>query len=204
MAAMVRREAGAKPVGVDGGSGRRARLTLVGMAAAILLVIGMGGAALWSRHQSGVDLVSSSRAALETEVLDQHIATLAMNSPLQVVSSDRHTVKPWFEGKLPFSFNLPENLPADTRLEGADFTYVHGKPAAQLIYSIGKHRVSVFLTERTDVGLVREMSYDRDGFHVTSLSEIGLDAVAVGDVDPNRLWGLVGLIEEAQAPNLQK
>ena len=42
---------------------------------------------------------------------DLHIATLAANQPPQVISSDRHTVKPWFQGKLPFSFNLPENLP---------------------------------------------------------------------------------------------
>ena len=55
-------------------------------------------------------------AALVTEVSDQHIATLAANAPPQVISSDRHTVKPWFQGKIPFSFNLPQALPADTTL----------------------------------------------------------------------------------------
>ena len=67
------------------------------------------------------DLVASSESAgLVTEVCDQHIATLAANSPPEVISSDRHTVKPWFQGRIPFSFNLPENLPADTTLDGAN------------------------------------------------------------------------------------
>ncbi len=57
-------------------------------------------------------IASNEYAALVTEATDQHIASLAAAAPPQVISSDRHTVKPWFQGKLPFSFNLPENLPA--------------------------------------------------------------------------------------------
>ena len=132
-------------------------------------------------------------------MLDQHIAALAANSPPEVLSSDRHTVKPWFQGKLPFSFNLPENLPADTKLEGADLTYIHGQPAAQLIYSIGKHRVSVFITQRTDMNEVFGPPRDHAGFHVAGFNTGDLDAIAVSDVDPGRLSGLVGQIFQAQA-----
>ena len=64
----------------------------------------------------------------------------------EVISTDRHTVKPWFQGKLPFSFNLPDNLPADTILRGGDLTYLNGQPAALLLFTIHKHEVSVFLT----------------------------------------------------------
>ncbi len=42
------------------------------------------------------------------ELTDLHVATLASSSPVDVVSTDRHTVKPWFAGKIPFTFNLPE------------------------------------------------------------------------------------------------
>src|SRR6185503_3723276 len=45
---------------------------------------------------------------LMSELVDQHVATLASSNPVDVVSTDRHTVKPWFEGKIPFTFNLPE------------------------------------------------------------------------------------------------
>lgn len=86
---------------------------------------------------------SSNFDGIVTEVCDQHVSMLAADGAPQVISSDRHTVKPWFQGKLPFSFNLPENLPTDTRLEWANLTYLYSEPAALLLYSVGKHRVSV-------------------------------------------------------------
>jgi anti-sigma factor RsiW len=185
---------------VTGGDNRtRTRLLFIGAAAAILLAVSIAGTALWSRHQSESAIASTNRAALETEMLDQHIATLAANSPPQVLSSDRHTVKPWFQGKLPFSFNLPENLPPDTKLEGADLTYIHGQPTALLLYSIGKHRVSVFVTQRTDMKVAFGPPRDHAGFHVAGFNTRDLDAIAVSDVDPGRLSGLVGLIFQAQS-----
>ena len=54
---------------------------------------------------------SQERLAAEhtlSEVADLHVATLASASPVDVVSTDRHTVKPWFQGRIPFTFNLPE------------------------------------------------------------------------------------------------
>ena len=115
-------------------------------AAALLLVF--SSMTLSQRHTRKVEIASAEHAALVTEVFDQHIAMLAGNLPPQVVSTDRHTVKPWFQGKIPFSFSLPENLPGDTTLDGANLTYLHNQPVAQLLYSIGKHRVSVFVRQK--------------------------------------------------------
>ena len=66
--------------------------------AAVLLIAALFG---WNQFRSRSD------AAL-AELVDMHVATLASASPVDVVSTDRHTVKPWFQGKLPFTFNLPE------------------------------------------------------------------------------------------------
>src|SRR5206468_2378082 len=112
-----------------------------GWVAAMCLLISGIGLSLMTIHRHAVQTAAVERAALATEVGDQHIATMAADLPPQVLSSDRHTVKPWFQGKLPFSFNLPENLPDDTKLEGANLTYLHNRPAAQLLYSVGRHRV---------------------------------------------------------------
>jgi anti-sigma factor RsiW len=137
---------------------------------------------------------------LVAEVSDLHIATLAANQPPQVISSDRHTVKPWFQGKLPFSFNLPSNLPADVVLEGANLTYLGNQPVAQLIYSIGRHRASVFLRQHNGKKLPMQAGTEYAGFHLTSFSTNDLDGVAVSDVDPSRLSDLAGMIEQAQTP----
>jgi anti-sigma factor RsiW len=199
MAAMLKDHSASTRRVAAGINGSRASLSLIAAAAAILLAVSVAGTALWSRHHSQAAIASSNQAALETEMLDQHIATLAGNSPPQVLSSDRHTVKPWFQGKLPFSFNLPENLPADTKLEGANLTYIHGQPAALLLYSIGKHRVSVFVTQRTDMKAAFGPPRDHAGFHVAGFNTRDLDAIAVSDVDPARLAGLVGMIFQAQS-----
>jgi anti-sigma factor RsiW len=142
---------------------------------------------------------SADYAGLVTEVCDQHIAMLAANSPPEVISSDRHTVKPWFQGKIPFSFNLPQNLPGDTTLDGANLTYLHNQPTAQLLYSIGKHRVSVFVQQRSGATTSNELFADHSGFHVVGFRTNDLSVVAVSDVDPGRLSDLVSRIEQAQA-----
>jgi anti-sigma factor RsiW len=153
---------------------------------------------LYQRQAHRAALASAESSALVSEVCDQHIATLAANTPPQVLSSDRHTVKPWFQGKLPFSFNLPENLPADTRLEGANLTYLHNQPAALLLYSIGKHRVSVFVQQKSRATGSSSPSTNHAGFHIAAFATSDLDFVAVSDVDPARLSGLAALIQNAQ------
>jgi anti-sigma factor RsiW len=147
---------------------------------------------------------SAEQAALITEVFDQHVATLADNQPLQVISTDRHTVKPWFQGRIPFSFNLPQGLPSDTTLDGANLTYLDNQPVAQLVYSIGKHRVSVFLRQNSSKADARDLQAERSGFHVMRFSTSDLEVVAVSDVDPARLAELVGAIGHAQTGDQQQ
>jgi anti-sigma factor RsiW len=151
------------------------------LAAALLLMISL---ASWRAvHQSN---------ALSAELLDQHLATLSSGSTPQVISTDRHTVKPWFQGRLPFSFNLPEPdaLPPDTTLRGADLVYLGGQPAALLIFSIHKHQASVFLTQRTG-GFVLTPRSTRSGFTVQSTTAAELRLTAVSDVNPTELDALV-------------
>jgi len=150
------------------------------------------------RAQSEAQIASAADAALVTEVFDQHVATLAGNMPLQVVSTDRHTVKPWFQGKIPFSFNLPQGLPGDTTLDGANLSYLRNQPVAQLLFSIGKHRVSVFLRQRSGQAEVNESLTERSGFHVIAFNTNDLDAIAISDVDPVRLTELANAIKHAQ------
>jgi anti-sigma factor RsiW len=166
-------------------------------AAAILLVI-FSGLILMQQGRRRSELAALEYQAQGSEVSDQHIATLAAGLGPQVISSDRHTVKPWFQGKLPFSFNLPGNLPGDTKLDGANLTYLNNQPVAQLLYSIGRHHVSVFMTERRTGEPTAERQSEHSGFKVTSVAVGDLDIVAVSDVDPVRLAELVSLIKNVQ------
>jgi anti-sigma factor RsiW len=165
------------------------RLAWAGLAAAIVLAVSLFG---WRQlHETN---------NLAAELLDQHLATLSSGATPQVISTDRHTVKPWFQGRLPFSFNLPESLPPDTTLKGADLTYLKGQPAALLLFTIHKHEVSVFLTQRLDGPDLTVLPATRSGFSVHSALTHALRIVAVSDVNPADLDTLVAALVKAQSP----
>jgi anti-sigma factor RsiW len=118
------------------------------------------------------------------EVADLHVATLASSSPVDVISSDRHTVKPWFQGKIPFAFDLPELQNSEFSLLGGRMTYLDQTPGAHLIYGVRKHRISVFvfqersLPDRLDQNspVTRKLS-----FNMETWSQSGLRYFVVGD-----------------------
>jgi len=160
------------------------------LAAAILLTISLLG---WRQfHQTN---------ALAAELLDQHLFTLSSAATPQVISTDRHTVKPWFQGRLPFSFNLPDAtaLPSDTTLKGADLTYLNGQPAALLLFTIHKHEVSVFLTQRSTSPTLVTLPSNRAGFTLHTATTPDLRIVAVSDVNPADLDNLIAALVKAQA-----
>jgi anti-sigma factor RsiW len=160
------------------------------LAAAILLTISLLG---WRQfHQTN---------ALAAELLDQHLGTLSTAATPQVISTDRHTVKPWFQGRLPFSFNLPDAtaLPPDTALKGADLTYLNGQPAALLLFTIHKHEVSVFLTQYTIGPTFAALPSTRAGFTLHTATTPDLRIVAISDVNPADLDNLIAALVKAQA-----
>jgi anti-sigma factor RsiW len=164
--------------------------------AAIVVVVAALGFMQQVQHQN--EIAAGRQSAAVTEVFDQHLATLARNLPPQVLSSDKHTVKPWFQGKIPFSFSLPDKLPENTTLEGADLSYLHDQPVAQLLYTIGKHRVSVFVRQGSDSTNPTSFAADRSGYHVVAAEAGGLEIVAISDTEPSHLQELVNALEQAQ------
>jgi anti-sigma factor RsiW len=161
------------------------------LAAAILLTVSFLG---WRQiHQTNT---------LAAELLDQHLATLSTAATPQVLSTDRHTVKPWFQGRLPFSFNLPESdaLPPDTTLKGADLTYLNSQPAALLLFTIHKHEVSIFLTQRSTSPTLAPLPSALAGFNLRAATTPDLRIIAVSDVNPADLDNLVAALVQAQNP----
>jgi anti-sigma factor RsiW len=109
------------------------------------------------------------------ELADLHTTILAGANPVDVISTDRHTVKPWFEGKLPFSFPIPEFGGTPFRLAGGRVVYVHEQPVAYLMVMKGAHKISLFVGR--DVPSPRG-----DAFESVAWTKNGLRYVAIGDV----------------------
>jgi anti-sigma factor RsiW len=150
-------------------------------AAALILIVG----ALTSSYlgnRSSRDL--AYRQQVFSEIADLHVATLASSSPVDVISTDRHTVKPWFQGKIPFAFNLPELQNSEFSLLGGRMTYLDQTPGAHLIYDVRKHHISVFVFQEKAL----PASLDKNSLSPTNLpfnmetwSQDGLRYFVIGD-----------------------
>jgi anti-sigma factor RsiW len=134
-----------------------------------------------------------------SELIDQHISTLASANPMDVISSDRHTVKPWFEGKIPFTFNLPDLQGSAFVLEGGKVVYLRQSPGAELIFRVRQHQISVFIFQEhgpPNPAWVQEMR-TAFSFGVRSWQHNGLSYFVVGDVSEQDLDQLCELIQRA-------
>lgn len=135
----------------------------------------------------------SAPSATVAQLIDQHVIMLASVNPVDVISSDKHTVKPWFQGKLPFTFNPPE-LAADSpfKLLGGKLVYAQHSPGAELVYQVRQHKISVFIFQARDVR--GEPSAGNQTFVVNGWQQGGLQYYIVTDAareDADRLRELL-------------
>jgi anti-sigma factor RsiW len=153
------------------------------VAATVILVIGtLTSAYLGTR---------SGRNQVFSEIADLHVATLASSSPVDVISTDRHTVKPWFQGKIPFAFNLPELQNSEFTLLGGRMTYLDQTPGAHLIYDVRKHHVSVFvfqersLPARLDKDPVspKQLTFNMETWSLGGLRYFVIGDASAADID---------------------
>jgi anti-sigma factor RsiW len=136
---------------------------------------------------------------LLSELADLHVATLASSNPVDVISTDRHTVKPWFAGKIPFTFNLPELGDSPFSLVGGKVSYLNQSPGAELIFRVRQHQISVFIFQEQALGNTRpeDAMQTALSFNVRSWSRNGLRYFVIGDASPQDLDKLSELMKAA-------
>jgi anti-sigma factor RsiW len=146
-----------------------------------------------------VNSVRRGEQQLVSELADLHVATLASSNPVDVVSTDRHTVKPWFAGKIPFTFNLPELKDSPFVLMGAKVSYLNQSPGAELIFSVRQHRISVFIFQERALGSLGADDAARSGlsFNVRNWRHDGLQYFVIGDASAQDLDKLTELLKSA-------
>lgn len=161
--------------------------------AAMVLLVAVVTAGRWYEH--------SRSERILTELADLHVADLASPSPVDVTSSDRHTVKPWFQGRLPFTFDLPEMQGTGFSLVGGRVTYLQHEPGAHLLFNVGAHKVSVFVfRDRPEIErtfYLRGSSGRVLSFQVESWSKNGLRYFVFGDASPEAIHQLSTLLQQA-------
>ena len=130
------------------------------------------------------------------ELVDMHVATLASASPVDVVSTDRHTVKPWFQGRVPFTFNIPELKDSAFTLLGGRLSYLQQQPAAQLLFEIRKHKISVFIQQELPNDTNNPPAGESySAFTICRWKSAGLKYFLVTDASPQDADALVRLLK---------
>jgi len=160
---------------------------------ATLLLVGLG-VTYTERRRAGQE------QQVYSELADLHVATLASASPVDVVSSDRHTVKPWFQGKLPFTFDLPELQSSEFSLMGGRITYLEQTPGAHLIYKLRKHEISVFIFQEgisPSRGDERSAVTRKLSFNTETWSQGGLWYCILGDASAADVHELAELLKRS-------
>jgi anti-sigma factor RsiW len=144
-------------------------------------------------------LASTATRRFESDLIAGHLRSLQASHLFDVPSSDQHTVKPWFQGKLDFSPSVPDLTQAGFPLFGGRLDYFGRQPAAAIVYGRGKHIINVFVMHSSPVEPGGVDS--RDGYNLVMWKAGGLAYWAVSDVNPTDLQTFAQDYQTATGPS---
>jgi anti-sigma factor RsiW len=133
------------------------------------------------------------RDGLRDEIVDAHVRSLQAQHLVDVVSSDQHTVKPWFQGKIDFSVPARDFAEQGFVLAGGRLDAVGGRPVAAIVYRKRQHVLNLFVWPATRSDVAPRSSTQR-GYRVTTWAQGGLEYRLVSDVPDAEVDQLVSLL----------
>jgi anti-sigma factor RsiW len=135
----------------------------------------------------------SAQERLTEELISSHVRSLQVEHLSDVASSDRHTVKPWFNGKLDFAPPVVDLSSQDFALEGGRLDYVNGRTVAVLIYRHRKHPINLYVWPTADRDAAPR-AQDRQGYHLVQWTSGSMKYWAVSDLATNELEVFAGAL----------
>jgi anti-sigma factor RsiW len=130
---------------------------------------------------------------LAQEVISSHVRSLLAAHLLDVPSTDQHTVKPWFNGKLKFSPPVHDFADRGFRLTGGRLDYLNGREVAALVYQRKLHVINLFIWPSESGQNKVPDSFTKDGYNVSHWERDGFTFWAVSDVNAEDLKAFVDL-----------
>ena len=127
-----------------------------------------------------------ARPSMENALVSRHVSSMEQGRLFQVASSDRHTVKPWFQGRLAFSPPVPDLASSGFSLRGGRVDHIDGKAVAALAYMHKLHIVNAFIWPSEKTGLPQASA--RKGFNLLQWNDGTMQIWLVSDVEATELY----------------
>jgi anti-sigma factor (TIGR02949 family) len=143
-----------------------------------------GGRAWWRTHIASV---------VAEQVMTRHVHALATQHLVDVRSSDQHTVKPWFQGKLDFAPLIADLADAGFPLIGGRIDTIAGRPVAAVVYERRRHVITAFVSA-ADEHVPAEYEQTVRGFHEKHWVQEGICFWIVSDLNAQELTDFVELL----------
>lgn len=131
------------------------------------------------------------------EVVSAHIRSLQPGHLMDVETSDQHTVKPWFDGKVDVAPPVIDLTAEGFTLLGGRLDYIDGEPVASVVYKRRKHVINLFVARRLGATQSGAADHSIQGYNVRHWTAERLDFWAVSDLDSAELSEFVGKISAA-------
>jgi anti-sigma factor RsiW len=164
--------------------------TFARLAASHLLVAALAALLAWQYLER-----TDRRELAIAQLVSAHVRSTLAAEPVQIASSDQHTVRPWFTGRLDYAPPVRDLTGAGFPLIGARLDHVLGRTAAALVYGRRKHRINVFVLPGAAPG--SPLHAARDGFNIVGWQAEGFHYWAVSDLNRAELEELAGQLKGA-------
>ncbi|MEP6939352.1 MAG: zf-HC2 domain-containing protein [Rudaea sp.] len=184
----------ARIVAANAATRPRSRPRIMGLALAASWALAFCAGALLTPWFSR-DRADTGAGQVERDLLASHWRALAATSPVDVVSSDRHTVKPWFAGKVADAPQVRDFAEQGFPLVGGRIDYVGGSRVPVLVYRHGQHLIDVFVFDAAS-GLSLSDAHAARGSTLLSAELGGQHAAIVTDMDAQETTALKRLLEQ--------
>jgi len=137
----------------------------------------------------------SANDLLTREVISSHVRALMADHLTDVSSSDQHTVKPWFNGRLDFSPPVKDMTDHGFPLIGGRLDYLNNRPVAALVYRRQQHFINLFIWPSTSGPDVEKRAMTGQGYHLIHWTTAGMNYWAVSDLNEGELQEFVRILQ---------